>query len=102
MDDSSDATTTVGAAVVAAMAETVIDAAFGIPGKQTLPLNEAMAGNDIRYVVARHETAVSHQAWGYAETTGRPAATVVIPGPGDLNAANGLKNAYNDCCRTRW
>lgn len=97
MDDSSDATTTVGEAVVAAMAETGIDAAFGIPGKQTLPLNEAMAGNDIRYVVARHETAVSHQAWGYAETTGRPAATVVIPGPGDLNAANGLKNAYNDC-----
>ncbi|WP_153952240.1 thiamine pyrophosphate-binding protein [Halosegnis longus] len=97
MDDSSDAAATVGEAVVAAMAEAGIDAAFGIPGKQTLPLNEAMASNDIRYVVARHETAVSHQAWGYAETTGRPAATVVIPGPGDLNAANGLKNAHNDC-----
>ncbi|MDZ7745503.1 MAG: thiamine pyrophosphate-binding protein [Halobacteriales archaeon] len=88
---------TVGDDVVAAMADAGIDTAFGIPGKQTLPLNEAMAANDVRYVVARHETAVSHQAWGYAETTGRPAATVVIPGPGDLNAANGLKNALNDC-----
>jgi len=25
------------------------------------------------------------------------AATVVIPGPGDMNAMNGLKNALNDC-----
>lgn len=87
----------VGDAVVQTLAEGGIDAVFGIPGKQTLPLNQAMAENGIRYVVARHETAVSHQAWGYAETTGRPAATVVIPGPGDMNAMNGLKNALNDC-----
>ncbi|WP_254538478.1 thiamine pyrophosphate-binding protein [Halomarina litorea] len=87
----------VGEAVVAALADEGIDAVFGIPGKQTLPLNQAMADHGIRYVVARHETAVSHQAWGYAETTGRPAATVVIPGPGDMNAMNGLKNALNDC-----
>ncbi|MCD2205219.1 hypothetical protein LPA46_18050 [Halobacterium sp. KA-6] len=25
------------------------------------------------------------------------ASTVVIPGPGDMNAMNGLKNALNDC-----
>ncbi|WP_336361718.1 thiamine pyrophosphate-binding protein [Haladaptatus sp. ZSTT2] len=87
----------VGDAVVKTLAAGGIDAVFGIPGKQTLPLNQAMAENGIRYVVARHETAVSHQAWGYAETTGRPAATVVIPGPGDMNAMNGLKNALNDC-----
>ncbi|QLD90804.1 thiamine pyrophosphate-binding protein [Natronomonas salina] len=88
---------TVGDEVVAALAEAGIDTVFGIPGKQTLPLNEAMADHGVRYVVARHETAVSHQAWGYAETSGRPAATVVIPGPGDMNAMNGLKNARNDC-----
>lgn len=87
----------VGDAVVAALADRGIDAVFGIPGKQTLPLNQAMDDHGIRYVVARHETAVTHQAWGYAETTGRPAATVVIPGPGDMNAMNGLKNALNDC-----
>lgn len=90
-------TVRVGDAVVATLADRGIDAVFGIPGKQTLPLNGAMAENGIRYVVARHETAVTHQAWGYAETTGRPAATVVIPGPGDMNAMNGLKNALNDC-----
>ena len=85
-------------AVVDQLAAGGIDTVFGIPGKQTLPLNEAIADReDIRFFVARHETAVSHQAWGYAETSGDPAATVVVPGPGDMNALNGLKNAANDC-----
>ncbi|SIS21349.1 thiamine pyrophosphate-binding protein [Natronorubrum thiooxidans] len=75
-----------------------IDTLFGIPGKQSLPLNETISErDDIEFVMARHETAVSHQAWGYAETSGKMAATVVIPGPGDMNAMNGLKNALNDC-----
>jgi len=88
---------TVGDRVVARLAAEGIDTVFGIPGKQTLPLNEAMAAHGVRFVVARHETAVSHQAWGYAETSGEMAATVVVPGPGDMNAMNGLKNALNDC-----
>jgi len=88
----------VGRAVIDCLAANGIDTIFGIPGKQTLPLNEAIGRrDDIEFVVARHETAVSHQAWGYAETSGDPAATVVIPGPGDMNAMNGLKNAVNDC-----
>jgi acetolactate synthase-1/2/3 large subunit len=88
---------TVGNEVVARLAAEGVETVFGIPGKQTLPLNEAMAEHGIEYVMARHETAVSHNAWGYAETSGEVAATVVIPGPGDMNAMNGLKNALNDC-----
>ena len=88
----------VSSAVVDRLAESGIEAVFGIPGKQTLPLNEAIDGrDDVRFVMARHETAVTHQAWGYAETSGKTAATVVVPGPGDMNAMNGLKNARNDC-----
>ncbi|MFO7926870.1 thiamine pyrophosphate-binding protein [Natronomonas sp.] len=88
----------VGRAVTERMIERGIDTVFGIPGKQSLPLNEAIEHRDgIDFIVARHETAVTHQAWGYAETSGRMAATVVIPGPGDMNAMNGLKNALNDC-----
>lgn len=88
----------VSEAVIERLASNGIDTVFGLPGGQTIPLNEQIDGReDIRYVMARHETAVSHQAWGYAESSGRPAATLVIPGPGDLNAANGLKNALNDC-----
>ncbi|ELY83408.1 thiamine pyrophosphate-binding protein [Natrinema gari] len=88
----------VSQAVIERLTANGIETMFGIPGKQTLPLNEAIGTrDDIRFVVARHETAVSHEAWGYAETSGKVAATAVIPGPGDMNAMNGLKNALNDC-----
>ncbi|MFC6614703.1 thiamine pyrophosphate-binding protein [Halopenitus salinus] len=85
-------------AIVDCLTEHGISTVFGIPGKQTLPLNEVISGReDVRFVMARHETNVTHQAWGYAESSGEMAATVVIPGPGDMNAMNGLKNALNDC-----
>lgn len=85
-------------AIVDTLLEHGIDTLFGIPGKQTLPLNEAIRDRDaIDFVMARHESAVTHQAWGYAQTSGNPAGTVVIPGPGDMLAMNGLKNALNDC-----
>ncbi|QFU84666.1 thiamine pyrophosphate-binding protein [Natronorubrum aibiense] len=88
----------VNEAIIDCLVANSIDTLFGIPGKQSLPLNEAISErDDIEFVMARHETAVSHQAWGYAETSGEMAATVVIPGPGDMNAMNGLKNALNDC-----
>ncbi|MGM0388014.1 MAG: thiamine pyrophosphate-binding protein [Natrinema limicola] len=84
--------------VIERLVENGVDTVFGVPGTQTLPLNETIeTRDDIRFVMARHETAVSHQAWGYAETSGRLAATAVVPGPGDMNAMNGLKNAFNDC-----
>lgn len=85
-------------AIIDCLTRNGIGTIFGIPGKQTLPLNKSVSErDDIRFVMVRHETNVSHQAWGYAETSGEMAATVVIPGPGDMNAMNGLKNAYNDC-----
>ncbi|QLG61743.1 thiamine pyrophosphate-binding protein [Halorarum salinum] len=85
-------------AIIDCLTSNGIGTIFGIPGKQTLPLNKSISErDDIRFVMVRHETNVSHQAWGYAETSGEMAATVVIPGPGDMNAMNGLKNALNDC-----
>lgn len=74
-----------------------IEHAFGIPGRGTLPLDLAIRqGDEIEYVLARHETAVPYMAWGYYEASGRPAATITVPGPGDTNAANGLRNALMD------
>jgi len=85
-------------AVVEFLGNHGIDTVFGIPGTQTLPLNKALeASEEISYVMARHETALSHQAWGYGQSSDRMAATLVVPGPGDMNAMNGLKNALNDC-----
>lgn len=75
-----------------------IDLLVGIPGTQTLPLDRTVAEHEeMRYVMARHETAVPHIAWGYHEAGGDVAATLTVPGPGDTNAMHGLKNAEEDC-----
>jgi acetolactate synthase I/II/III large subunit len=69
---------------------------FGIPGVQ---LDWAVDGlrqvaERIRYVVPRHEQATSYMADGYARTTGKIGACMVVPGPGMLNAMAGLSTAY--------
>lgn len=88
----------VSRAIINRLSDHDVRAVFGIPGTQTLPLNQALTEVDtMQYVMARHETAVTHQAWGYHQTSGKMAATLVVPGPGDMNAMNGLKNALNDC-----
>jgi acetolactate synthase-1/2/3 large subunit len=69
----------------------------GLPGTQTLPLDRTVVQRDeIAYLMARHETAIPHIAWGYYETTGQLAATLTVPGPGDTNTMHGLKNASED------
>lgn len=75
-----------------------VDILVGLPGTQTLPLDRTVAQrNDIDYMMARHETAIPHIAWGYYEAGGGLAATLTVPGPGDTNSAHGLKNSYDDC-----
>ena len=81
-----------------ALVEAGVDLLVGLPGTQTLPLDRTVAQRDeIRYVMARHETAIPHVAWGYHESGGGIAATLTVPGPGETNAAHGLKNAFDDC-----
>jgi acetolactate synthase-1/2/3 large subunit len=80
-------------ALVAAGVETVV----GLPGTQTLPLDAAVHDAPLSYLMARDESAIPHVAWGHYEAGGGLAATVTVPGPGDTQAAHGLKNALNDC-----
>ncbi|WP_227355961.1 thiamine pyrophosphate-binding protein [Haladaptatus salinisoli] len=87
-----------GELVYDALVDSDVKLLVGLPGTQTLPLDRIVVQRDeMEYLMARHETAVPHIAWGYYETTGRPAATLTVPGPGDTNAMHGLKNAYEDC-----
>ena len=80
-----------------ALVDAGVGVLVGLPGTQTLPLDQTVASRDeITYVMARHETAIPHVAWGYYEASGCVAATLTVPGPGDTNAAHGLKNAYDD------
>jgi acetolactate synthase-1/2/3 large subunit len=74
---------------------------FGIPGVQldwaTDGLHEVR--DRIRYWVPRHEQTASYMADGYARTTGRIGACMVVPGPGLLNAMSGLVTAW--ACNSR-
>lgn len=83
--------------VLRALRSVGVELVVGLPGTQTLPIDRAVQqASDVQYVMARHETAIPHIAWGYYEAVGRPAATVTVPGPGDTNAMHGLKNALED------
>src|SRR5262249_8757292 len=55
--------------------------------------------NPIRFIVPRHEQAAAYMADGYARTTGRIGACMVVPGPGLLNAMSGLATAF--ACNSR-
>lgn len=86
-----------GEYVYAALRQAGITHAIGLPGRGTLPLDLAIRNSDeMTYVLARDETAIPYIAWGYYQVTGRPAATITVPGPGDTNASNGLRNATID------
>ncbi|WP_101296988.1 thiamine pyrophosphate-binding protein [Halegenticoccus soli] len=83
--------------VYEALLDVGVEVLVGIPGTQTLPLDRSVVERgEMTYVMARHETAVPHVAWGYFEASGTPAATLTVPGPGDTNAMHGLKNAAED------
>jgi acetolactate synthase-1/2/3 large subunit len=74
---------------------------FGIPGVQLDWAVDGLRqlGNQIRYVVPRHEQTTAYMADGYARTTGKIGTCMVVPGPGMLNAMAGLSTAY--ACNSR-
>ena len=75
---------------------------FGIPGVQLDWAVEALREkrDEIELVVPRHEQAASYMADGYARTSGREGVSMVVPGPGVLNALSGLATAYACSART--
>lgn len=85
-----------GQALAQQLAKEGIDHVFGIPGVQ---LDWAIDGlidvaDRIAYTTPRHEQATAYMADGYARTTGKIGTTMVVPGPGLLNAMAGLCTAY--------
>ncbi|HEX2527386.1 MAG TPA: 5-guanidino-2-oxopentanoate decarboxylase [Geminicoccus sp.] len=73
-----------------------VDTVFGIPGVHTLQLYDAMARSRIRHVGIRHEQGGVFMADGYARATGKPGVACLITGPGLLNAATAIGQAYSD------
>lgn len=78
-----------------------IDKLFAVPGVQLDWATDSLRRSQSRIsmYVPRHEQTTSYMADGYARTTGKIGACMVVPGPGLLNAMAGLATAY--ACNSR-
>ncbi|MGW4425668.1 5-guanidino-2-oxopentanoate decarboxylase [Streptosporangium sp. NPDC004631] len=85
-----------GQVLVEALAAHGVDTVFGIPGTHNLAIYAALAETGLRHILLRHEQGVGFAADGYARVAGRPGVCVTTTGPGLLNAATALAQAYSD------
>jgi len=85
-----------GDAIVDSLLTHGIDTIFGLPGVQMYGLFDAFARNANRLTVvnARHEQTTAYMALGYTQSTGKPSAFTVVPGPGLMNAMGALTTAW--------
>lgn len=79
-------------AFVQALKVNGIDTVFGLPGVQLDYIFDALyhERNAIRVINSRHEQGVAYMAYGYAESTGKLGAFLVVPGPGVLNTCTAV------------
>jgi 5-guanidino-2-oxopentanoate decarboxylase len=85
-----------GQALIRLLEQHQVDTVFGIPGTHTLELYRGLARSRIRHVLPRHEQGAGFMADGYARASGRPGVCLLIAGPGLLNAATPIAQAYSD------
>jgi 5-guanidino-2-oxopentanoate decarboxylase len=70
---------------------------FGIPGVHNLAVYDALIKQtDVTHVLARHEAGAAFMADGYARASGKPGVCCLITGPGLMNAATPIGQAYSD------
>jgi acetolactate synthase-1/2/3 large subunit len=86
-----------GQAVARALHAEGIDTVFGIVGTHNSLIFDGLTDLPaMRVVTTRHEGGAGFMADGYARATGRPAASIVVPGPGLTNLMTALGQAYLD------
>ncbi len=84
-----------GQALIAALKAEGIEVIFGLPGVQIMHIFDALYNEpEISLITTRHEQTTTFMADGYARTSGKIPAALVVPGPGVLNAGAGLATAY--------
>ena len=86
--------TLVGERLASIIAGGGVDAMFGVPGGQTLPLYGAAAGAGLRHVLMRDERSAACAADAYARLSGRVGFCDATVGPGVTNLVSGLAEAY--------
>jgi acetolactate synthase-1/2/3 large subunit len=85
-----------GQALIQSLKLEGLETIFALPGIQLdFAMDALWEERDHFHVVhPRHEQATTYMADGFARTTDRIGASLVVPGPGLLNAAAGLSTAY--------
>src|SRR5437763_7074224 len=69
---------------------------FGIPGEETLDLNESLADSSIEFVPVRHEQGGAYMADVYGRLTGRAGVCRGSLAPGATNLTTAVADAYLD------
>jgi acetolactate synthase I/II/III large subunit len=69
---------------------------FGIPGEETLDLNESLESSSIEFVPVRHEQGGAYMADVYGRLTGRAGVCLGTLGPGAMNLTGPVADAFLD------
>lgn len=73
-----------------------VEYVFGIPGEETLDLNESLEDSSIAFVPVRHEQGGAYMADVYGRLTGRAGVCLGTLGPGATNLVTAVADAYLD------
>src|SRR4051812_38058166 len=79
---------------VAALEESGVELAFGVPGVHNLALWHEVAESPIRLVGVRHEQAAAYAADGHARATGGLGVALTTTGPGAANTLAAVGEAW--------
>ena len=69
---------------------------FGIPGEETLDLNESLAASSVSFIPVRHEQGGAYMADMYGRLTGRAGVCLGTLGPGATNLVTAVADAFLD------
>src|SRR5271155_3064403 len=69
---------------------------FGIPGEETLDLNESLAESSVSFIPVRHEQGGAYMADMYGRLTGRAGVCLGTLGPGATNLVTAVADAFLD------
>src|SRR6476469_8377854 len=69
---------------------------FGIPGEETLDLNQSLANSSVAFLPVRHEQGGAYMADMYGRLTGRAGVCLGTLGPGAMNLVTAIGDAYLD------
>ena len=85
-----------GSEAIKLLAQYEVDTIFGIPGVHTIEYYRGVSQSGLTPIVPRHEQGAGFMADGYTRISGKPGVCVLVSGPGVINAATPIAQAWHD------